>query len=119
VLRRTELRLVPPVDRRGEPGYRAWHSTVFGNCAVCGIGTQRLERHHVVAEQHLRAIGVPCWDLRDSLLVGAHCRCHRNHTTAASRIPASKLTPESIEFAIEVLGAEVAELYLERYYQAA
>ena len=115
-MRRVPLRLVAPVDRSGEPGYRAWHAPVFGHCSVCGEGPGRLERHHVVHEQHVRAEGGAPWDLRNSWLLGTHCPCHSRHTSAAQRLPASKLPAEAIEFAIELLGAGPADLYFDRYY---
>ena len=117
-MRRSTLRALPPVDRTGEPGYRAWHAPVYGRCAVCGAGPMRLERHHVIAEQHVRAAHGDPWDLRDSWLLGAHCRCHSRHTTAAQRLPASGIPAPAIEFAIELLGAEPADLYFDRYYAA-
>jgi hypothetical protein len=118
-VRRTPLKAVPPVDRSGEPGYRAWKAPVFGCCALCGGGSQRLERHHCMSEQHVRAIDpAKVWDIRNSLVLGMHCsaRCHSRHTTAAARLPASLIPAPAIEFMIELVGAERADLYIDRYY---
>lgn len=116
-MKRSPLVIKPPVDRSGEPGYRAWHQRQFGRCRCCGK-PGLLVRHHCVLEQHIRAIGGDPWDLRNGLLLGAgySCRCHRDHHAACRRLPASKLPPEAIEFAIELLGAEQADAYIETYY---
>lgn len=115
-VRRVELRAVPPPDRSGEPGYREWHASVYGCCAVCGW-RGRLERHHVVLEQHVRAEGGDPWCLDNSLLLGTHCRCHSRHTTAAERLPISLIGPEAIAFAQELLGEDQAAAYFVRYYR--
>lgn len=114
-MRRSELLAKPPADLSSEPGYREWKKPTFGACSVCGA-TGRLERHHVIALQHCRMLGAPLFDLRDSMLLGAHCRCHRDQTSAAARIPLSKVPPEAREFAVELLGEPAAEEYLARFY---
>lgn len=121
-LRRVPLRPVPPADHRDEPGYWEWHAPVFGTCTSCGH-PGRLERHHVVSEQRIRAekgedAGAWCWRLSNSILLGVHCRCHSRQTTAAERLPASLIPPAAVAFAEELLGEDAAELYLVRYYRA-
>lgn len=115
-MRRVPLKAVPPADRSSEFGYREWHARTFGRCAVCGR-PGLLVRHHVVLEQHLRARGRSAWDLRNALLLGAHCPCHRRHHQAASRIPISTVPDEAIAFCADVLGPG-AGAYLSRYYSA-
>jgi hypothetical protein len=116
-VRRSPLLAKPPADRSGEPGYRAWHAPVYGCCEVCAAGPGRLERHHVIHAQHVRAIDPAReWDLANSLLLFTHCRCHRDHTSAAARLPASKIPAEALEFAVELLGQERTEDYIARYY---
>lgn len=83
-------------------------------CGIYGL----LLRHHVVTEQHVRREGGDPWALANSLGLGYRCGCHRLHHAAIERIPASKLTPASIEFAIELLGAAAADAYFDRYYAA-
>lgn len=117
-LRRSTMRPTPPVDHRSEPGYSAWHKPVWGYCAACDEGLQRLERHHVFHEQHVRAVRPDLvWDLRNSLKLGAHCRCHSRHTTAAERLSASLIGDEARTFGIEVFGDGAMELYVARYYR--
>ena len=78
----------------------------------------RLERHHVIAEQRVRREGGDPWDLRNSWLLGAYCKCHSRQTTAAERLPAAKIPPDAVEFGIELLGQERWELEVERYYRS-
>lgn len=117
-MRRSTLKPAPPVDHRNEPGYREWHKPVFGDCARCGEGEQRLERHHLFHEQHVRAIRPDLvWDLRNSLKLGAYCRCHSRHTTAAERLSASLIDHEARAFGVEVFGEDAMELHIARYYR--
>lgn len=115
-MRRVVLRSRPPMDHSGEPGYKAWHAPIFGRCAVCQQ-PGRLVRHHVVLEQHCRAEGVSPWDMRNSLELGMHCRCHRDHHGAARRLPLAKVPGDAVDFCTELYG-EGAGGYLARYYGA-
>lgn len=116
-MKRSPLLPKPAPDRSGEPGYRQWKAPVTGPCQVCGT-VGRLVRHHVILEQHVRALGGDPYDLRNSLLIGAGyvCRCHREHHGACRRIPRCRLSAAAVEFAVELLGPEGGEDYLERYY---
>ena len=116
-MRRVPMRTAPPVDRTHEPGYKAWHAPVFGRCAVCDH-PGRLERHHILHEQHVPD-EARVWDLANSLLLGVHCRCHSRHTNAAERLPASAITPGNLAFMVELLGEDQAADYVVRYYRAA
>lgn len=114
-MRRTPLLAKPPTDHSSEPGYKAWHAAVYGNCAVCDH-PGRLERHHVLHEQHV-VDPARVWDLANSLLLGVHCRCHSRHTTAAERLPASAITAQNLAFMVELLGEDRAADYVVRYYR--
>jgi hypothetical protein len=116
-VKRSPLRARPPADRRSEPGYVAWHAPVYGECAVCGK-RDRLVRHHVVLQQHVRALGADPWDLRNSILIGSGfaCSCHRSHHVACRRLPLDKVPDAAIVFAVLLLGEERAQDYLGRYY---
>lgn len=114
-MRRVALRPAPPADRSREPGYWEWHAPVYGRCCVCGE-RGRLERHHVVLEQHLRALGRPAWDLRNSMLLGMHCPCHGKHTNAAQRLSLDAVPDEAIRFATDVYGPAAGD-YLTRHYR--
>lgn len=114
-MRRVPLAPARPADRTGEPGYREWHTPSFGRCGVCGK-PGLLIRHHVVLEQHVRAAGGDPWDLRNALRLGAHCPCHRAHHGSSRRIPAARIPPAAIEFALALFGAELADAYFDRYY---
>lgn len=125
MLKRTPLRSVPSGTRFDEPGWREWKVPISGACAVCGKRGLLL-RHHVIFEQHVRveasaeqiAHGI-VWDQRNALGLGYYvCSCHRRHTSAVDRIPASKVRVENIEFAIELLGEARADAYIDRYYSA-
>lgn len=113
-MRRVPLRTAPPADHSSQPGWREWTAAVFGDCAACGH-PGRLERHHVVHAQHVRD-PAKVFDLRNSLLLGVHCRCHSRHTTAAERLPASAITADNLAFMLELLGEDAAALYIGRYY---
>lgn len=116
LVKRSPLRLVPPVDRSGEPGYREWHTPIQGECAACGKRGLLL-RHHAITENHVRREGGDPWDLRNAIGLGYFaCSCHREHHQATRRLPISVLGAEAIEFAIELLGAGRADAELERYY---
>lgn len=117
-MRRVPLKAALPADHRSEAGYREWHAPIFGQCANCGTGPQRLERHHAIHEQHVRLEGGAPWDLRNSIALGVHlCRCHSRHTTAAERLPVSLVGPVQLGFALELLGEDRTALYLARYYR--
>ena len=113
-MRRVPPKPTPRVDHRGEPGWRDWHQPIWGNCAVCSQ-PGRLERHHVVLEQHVRAAGGDPWDTRNALELGRYCRCHRDHHQAARRISLKHVPDQAVAFASELLG-EGAGAYLSRYY---
>jgi hypothetical protein len=114
-VKRTPLR-ARPVDHSGEPGYRAWKKAEHGSCAACGARGLLL-RHHVIHEQHVRALGGDPYDLRNAIQLGYYaCACHREHHAAVRRLPRAILPPEAVEFATELLGAGPAEAYLSRYY---
>jgi hypothetical protein len=104
------------MDRREEAGYKAWHSPSWGRCAVCSQ-PGRLQRHHVVLEQHCRAQGADPWDMRNALELGMWCRCHRDHHQAARRIPVSKIPGDAVDFCTALYGPGAAA-YLQRYYSA-
>lgn len=117
-MKRSPLRARPPVDQSAEPGYAAWKAPAWGRCEACGK-RDRLIRHHVVLAQHVRALGGPVYDLRNSLLLGTgvRCDCHRSHHHATRRLPLAVVSPEAIAFAQELLGGERAGEYLRRYYR--
>jgi hypothetical protein len=113
-VRRTPLKASPPADHSHEEGYREWKTPTFGRCQGCGKPGLR-ERHHVVAEQHVRAEGGDPYDLRNGMQLGMHCRCHSRHTNAAQRLPLARVPDEAIAFASELFGAG-AGAYLSRHY---
>ena len=115
-MRRVPLRTVPPADRRAEPGYREWHQPMYGLCSCCGERGS-LERHHVVREQDVRREHGQPWDLRNSVMLGRWCPCHRDHHTGAHRLPASLLTVPNLEFMVELLGEHGAADYVVRHYR--
>lgn len=118
-LRRASRLRARPKRIEHNPARDAWKTRVAGACECgCGVFTIRLERHHVIYEQHLRAEGHEdlLWDLRNSmLLLPAH---HRNHHLAAKQIRRARIPAAAVEFAVERFGADIADRYLSRYYAA-
>jgi 5-methylcytosine-specific restriction endonuclease McrA len=90
----------------------AWLEAREGKCRVCG-SRWKLQGHHTLYRQHLRAEGADEWDLRGQLTVCG--RCHRDHHAAVKRIPVSALRDDNIVFALDLLG-ERAIGYIGRYY---
>jgi hypothetical protein len=116
-VKRSPLVPRPGPDRRGEPGYRAWHTPVYGCCSACGARGLLL-RHHVITEAHVRAAGGDPWDLDNAMALGYYaCTCHRDHHHAIRRIPRAKVPDAAVMFAAELLGSERAEDYLARHYR--
>lgn len=81
---------------------------------VCGCGAKAVQRHHVIYRQHLRQAGGSVKDARNLVPI-AHA-CHGGHHSGARRLRVVRLPDPVFEFAIELLGAERAALYLGRYY---
>lgn len=99
-----------------EPGRAEWKRAHWGPCAACG-GVGPLVRHHVVYEQHVRAIDPSrAWDLDNALSLGQFCRCHARQHAGSHRLAASILPAAAVEFAVEMLGDGPAALYVARYY---
>jgi cytochrome c553 len=42
--------------------------------------------------------------------------CHHRHFNASARVPRASLPADALAFANDLLGAERAELYLQRHY---
>jgi hypothetical protein len=116
-MRRVPLEPKPPADHSAEPGWREWHQPIWGRCQCCGV-PGRLERHHVILAQHVRAEGGAVYDLRNSLTLGRYCRCHRSHHQAAVRLPLSCVPAAALGFAVELLGEHQAAAYLARFYRS-
>jgi hypothetical protein len=74
--------------------------------------------HHLVYEQHVKKAGGDIWDTRNRLWIGRLCRCHARHHNGVRRIPLTMVPAAAREFAAELLGPDVAELYWRRYYSA-
>lgn len=90
-----------------------WRSQAAAACVVCG-GDDRLQLHHVVYEQKVRAVDGDPWDPRDSLTTCTHCHTGHHHGLR-SRIPLTLLRTENLDFAFELLDAAAYE-YLRRHY---
>lgn len=121
-LQRSELKRKTPLRAKrhhlklvDDPAREAWKSPVAGVCG-CGCGTwaARLERHHVLQEQYVKRADGPLHDLRNSILLAPDC--HRRHTDHFQKLPFSCLSPESVWFAIDLLGIGPATNYFVRMY---
>lgn len=114
-MKRTPLLSRRRPERPLEPGYKAWHTPVFGRCEACGKPGLLL-RHHVVLEQHVRAAGGDPYDLRNAMALGYYsCACHRHHHHAVRRLSIRAVPDEAVAFCSELLGP-AAGAYLSRYY---
>jgi hypothetical protein len=90
-----------------------WKAAIDTNCAVCD-STRRLQRHHVVYEQHVRRRGGDCFHPDDCLTVCFTCHV-AHHRGRGGRIKVSQLRRENLAFARDLLG-EYARDYFVRYY---
>ena len=85
-------------------------------CAACGKRAS-FQAHHVLYRQHLRAEGLPQWDVRGALRVCDEIagNCHARHHNRREPIALTKLTDENIAYAFEVLGAGAYDYLRLRY----
>jgi hypothetical protein len=90
-----------------------WLASIEDACRVCG-GDDRLRRHHVVYEQHVRKHKGDHWDPDDSLTVCFDCH-GRHHNGSDMRIHVHQLRAENVRFAADLLG-DYAQDYFVRYY---
>lgn len=105
-----------PAGVEEDYGARAeWKTARRGKCAVCGQRGVVL-RHHVITERHVREANGDPWDLRNSMDVGAFCRCHANHHAAVRRIPLDLVPDAALTFAVDLYGDVKAAAYFVRYY---
>lgn len=82
-------------------------------CQMCGTTKGAWHPHHVVYLQHLREVGAPLYDTRNSMRL---CEdCHRRHHNRSKVIPLAKLTAEHIAYAFEKLGLRAHSYLRERY----
>lgn len=82
---------------------------------VCGCGQRAVHRHHAIYRQHVSQHGGSLKDERN--LVHVAFDCHGAHHSGAKRLLLSMLPDPVFEFAVELMGAGPAELYLARYYR--
>lgn len=116
-MRRTGIRPGSPrrlTDEELDQAMDFKRAVLHDPCAACGdpAGWPRpWDAHHVIAAQTLRQHHPDhLYDPRNALSL---CRrCHDMHTSAARRIPRSRLRPENEEFAAELGLTHL----LERYY---
>lgn len=91
-----------------------WSSAKAKRC-VCCSGRDRLQLHHVVYRQHVKAAKGDCWDPDDSLTLCLACHTGHHHA-GTSRLPLAKLRDENYSYAEALLGAGAAYEYLKRRY---
>lgn len=112
-----------PAYKKGDRvGWHEWIATREDLCAVCGrsrtgVGKKnsgRLEIHHAIYDQHIRAAGGNRYDTRAGMTVCA--RCHKRHHLRSVVIPLVVVPDAVFGFASELFGAEGAYEYLRRYY---
>ncbi len=103
------------------PGRRAWLDfPKIGPCEGCSRRGRR-QAHHALLEQKIKQHAPErTYDLANRVLLGISCGCHAGHHhpgTRDTRLPRSKLRPETLAFIREILGT-AADEYLSRYYRA-
>jgi hypothetical protein len=100
---------------RDEPGRAEWQTPIGGLCACgCEQWAPRLERHHVLLESLVRREGGNPWSFANSMLVHEHC--HRNHHDKFRRFSFDAVPVVAVEFAVDLLGDELAAMYFARHY---
>ncbi len=109
-----------PEIRKKASGKSKWYAYQrVGLCEGCRKRGKR-QAHHALQQQYLeREAPERMWDLDNRVLIGVYCSCHAGHHlpgTNDTRLPRSKLRPETIAFISEILG-EAAEGYLSRHYR--
>lgn len=107
---------------------RSFHNEAAwqGRCAVCGRDDGHWHAHHVVYQQHLRALGLPEYDTRGALRLcirdpagRANGDCHFAHHHGQRRVKASELTVDNLAHLLWAHGGlDGAAAYLARYYDA-
>jgi hypothetical protein len=114
LLRQSKLgRNNPSWTGRQHAGDKRWVAALADCCALCG-SSRRLQRHHVIYEQHVRRRGGDCFHPDDCLTLCFNCHV-AHHRGRGGRIRVSQLRPENIEFACALLGAYARD-YFVRYY---
>lgn len=118
-LKRRRARRTPPYRHGNDAGRHDRDAERFKSgqtrCQhpTCGGASRKLDEHHVVYRQHIRAHGGDQWDSRDALLLCA--ACHQSHHHRGRVLPLTALRDENCEFAFELLGTAAYD-YLRRYY---
>jgi hypothetical protein len=101
----------------GQPRFVGARARTCQNPECPGGGSGKLEQHHVVYVQHVRAEGGNAGDPRDGLTL---CTiCHTRHHRRVAPVRLSALRDETFEFARELLGGPKAYEYLRRRYAGA
>lgn len=115
LLRRKALQSRPRSIDRHDPAVIAWKTAAAGFCQCgCGMFSMRLERHHVIYEQHVRLERGDQWDLANGMMLRREC--HRRHHDAIHRIPVESIPESALAFAVDLLGESGAAAYIGRYY---
>jgi len=94
---------------------------------LCAHPTGPWQAHHVVYDQHLRAVGLPKFDARNALRL---CDvCHARHHNRTAVLLTKALTDTNLRFIVEVYSPawlnpidsspeRAAAEYLDRYYDS-
>lgn len=82
-------------------------------CRMCEDPKKKWQAHHIVYEQHLRDVGAPIWDNRNSMRLCDDC--HRRHHNRSQVVPLSKLSNRNVEYAFEALGLRAYDYLGQKY----
>jgi hypothetical protein len=109
---RSRPKRVSPIE-----GSFLWKEPHAGYCQCgCTRFALRLERHHVVYAQHVKAEHGNEWDMANSMLISNWC--HSHHHSGFRRIPLESIPEPALAFGVDLMGEDKAALYFARYYGA-
>lgn len=116
-LKRTAAPARQPEPRVISPAEQAWHAAVGGSCQHprCEKASKARVNHHIVYRQHVEREGGDAWDLRNALTICSVCHAS-HHAHGRLLIPLLALPDAAYGFAVDLLGAEAAFMYLRRRY---
>ena len=117
--RRTPLRSRPKARKR-TPAEIAWKTPRWGRCEACGlIDDEPLHGHHIVSRQMVARAGGDEWNPANRLDLCGTCHFNHEFDLANRKIPLGRIPVEAVDFAADLLGEDLAMVYLLKHYQEA
>lgn len=113
----SELRDIELMNLIANKGSFRSEARYQGRCQhpACKTPNAAWQPHHVIYAQHIREINAAVeYDTRDAMRLCL--RCHGRQHNRKAPVPTTAIRCETIEFAVELMGAGRALGYFERYY---